>query len=126
MVQRDWYFSAEQPAPAPHLARPEGCAALRIVLVTVPRVSRSCENFPDGFDLHLLQVRYSRRDADHSNGAPSSDGRESLEAMRKIHRAQTGIALSLCTGELNAIRKQNSCSAVLSTEGRVVGPCWAN
>ena len=51
---RDWYFTAEQPAPAPHLAHPEGCAALRIVLVTVPRVSRSCEHFPDGFDLHLL------------------------------------------------------------------------
>ena len=29
---------------------PEGCAALHIVLVTVPRVSRSCEHFPDGFD----------------------------------------------------------------------------
>ena len=26
--QRDWYFIAEQPAPAPHLARPEGRAAL--------------------------------------------------------------------------------------------------
>jgi len=46
--ERDWYFIAEQPAPAPHLAHPEGCA-LRIV--TVPRVSRSCEHFPDGFDL---------------------------------------------------------------------------
>ena len=34
-----------------HLAHPEGCAALRIVLVTAPRVSRSCEHFPDGFDL---------------------------------------------------------------------------
>ena len=32
----------------------EGCVALRIVLVTVPHVSRSCEHFPDGFDLHLL------------------------------------------------------------------------
>ena len=38
---RDWYFIAEQPAPAQHLAHPEGYAALRIVLVTVPRVSRS-------------------------------------------------------------------------------------
>ena len=38
----DWYFIAEQPAPAPHLAHPEGCAALRIVLVTVPGVSRPC------------------------------------------------------------------------------------
>ena len=35
---------------------PEGCAALRIVLVNVPRVSRSCEHFPDGFDLQLLLV----------------------------------------------------------------------
>ena len=34
----DWYFIAEQPAPAPHLAHPEGCAALRIALVTVPRL----------------------------------------------------------------------------------------
>ena len=51
---RDWYVIVEQPAPAPHLAHPEGCAALRIVLVTVPRVSRSCVHFPDGFDLHLL------------------------------------------------------------------------
>ena len=35
------------------MARGEGCAALRIVLVTVAPVSRSCEHFPDGFDLHL-------------------------------------------------------------------------
>jgi len=27
-IQRDWYFFAEQPAPAPHLARPEARAAL--------------------------------------------------------------------------------------------------
>ena len=52
---RDWCFIAEQPAPALHLVHPGGCAALRIVLVTVPRVSRSCEPFPDGFDLQLLQ-----------------------------------------------------------------------
>ena len=51
---RDWYSIDEQPAPAPHLAHPEGCAAQRIVLVTVPHVSRSCDPFPDGFDLHLL------------------------------------------------------------------------
>ena len=24
----DWYFSVEQPAPAPHLARPEGRAGV--------------------------------------------------------------------------------------------------
>ena len=37
------FFITEQPAPAPRLAHPEGCAALRIALVTVPRVNRSCE-----------------------------------------------------------------------------------
>ena len=51
---------AEQPAPAPHLAHPEGCATLRIVLVPVPRVSRSCEHSLDGFDLHLLHWRESK------------------------------------------------------------------
>jgi hypothetical protein len=56
MVQRDWLLIGELPAPAPLLAHPERCAALRIVLATVPRVSRSCEHFPDGFDRHLLQM----------------------------------------------------------------------
>ena len=55
LSDRDWNSIADQPAPAPHLAHPEGRAALRIVLVTVPRVSRSCEHFLDGFDLHLLR-----------------------------------------------------------------------
>ena len=55
-AQRDWYLIAEQTAPAPHLAHPEGRSALRTVLVTVPRVCRSCEHLPDGFDFHLLQV----------------------------------------------------------------------
>ena len=50
-LQRDWYLIVEQPAPAPHLTHPEGCAALRIVLITVPHVS---ENLPDGFDLRRL------------------------------------------------------------------------
>ena len=48
----DQYFFAEQPALAPHLAHPvAGCADLRIVSVTVPRVSRSCEHFPSGKEL---------------------------------------------------------------------------
>jgi hypothetical protein len=29
---------------------------LRNLAVTVPHVSRSCEHFPDGLDLHILQV----------------------------------------------------------------------
>ena len=50
----DRYSIAEQPAPEPRLAHPEGCAAPRIVIVSVPCASRSCEQFPEGFDLHLL------------------------------------------------------------------------
>ena len=37
-VKRCWHFIAEQPTPAPHLARPEEPAALRMVLITVPRL----------------------------------------------------------------------------------------
>ena len=47
LVVKDWDLLAEQPAPAPHLAHPERCAALRIVLVTVPLVSRSHGRFCD-------------------------------------------------------------------------------
>jgi len=32
---------------------------LRIVPHTVPRVGRSYEHFPDGFELHLLQLHHS-------------------------------------------------------------------
>jgi hypothetical protein len=59
-LRSDWCFIAEQPAPAPHLAHPERRAALRIVLVTVPRVSHFCELrafsgwIRSLFDLHLL------------------------------------------------------------------------
>ena len=54
---------------------PSGCAALRIVLVTVPRVSRFCEHFPDGFDLHLLQLV---QDHAHHPLAESDDERLGL------------------------------------------------
>ena len=40
---------------------------LRIVPLTVPRVGRSYEHFPDGFELHLLQV-------DGGAGAAREDG----------------------------------------------------
>ena len=53
LYDRDWYVVAEQPVPVTHLAHPKECAALRIVLTTVPRVRRACENSPRGFDLHL-------------------------------------------------------------------------
>ena len=57
LILRDWYFIAERPAPAPHLAHPEGCAALRIVLVTVPRVSHSCEHFASDEDIAEVNLR---------------------------------------------------------------------
>ena len=36
---------------------------LRIVPPNVPRVGRSDEHFPDGFELHLLQVERGERDS---------------------------------------------------------------
>ena len=46
-ASRDRYFIAEESAPALLLVRSEGCASLRIVLDTVPRVSRFCEHFSE-------------------------------------------------------------------------------
>ena len=66
--ERDWYFIAEQPAPAPHRAHPEGCAALRIVLVNVPRFGRSCEH---GFDLHLPPFKYRGHSRTRTHTAPT-------------------------------------------------------
>ena len=42
LPERDWYLIAKQAAQELHLAHPEGCAALRIVLVTVPPASICC------------------------------------------------------------------------------------
>ena len=46
--------------------------ALRIVLLTVPRVGRSCELFPDGFDLHLQQFNPTTRWATKVSLTPDS------------------------------------------------------
>ena len=43
------------------------------VLVTVPRVSRSCEHFPDGFDLHLLHSLNIKGASDLFPVAPQVD-----------------------------------------------------
>ena len=49
LIYRISHFIAEQSALAPHLAHPEECSALRVVLVTVPHASRSGGHFPDVF-----------------------------------------------------------------------------
>jgi hypothetical protein len=55
--KRDRYFIAEQPAPAPHLARPERRAAIRIVLVLTRRESLAGRRWV-GLSVQL----YSKRD----------------------------------------------------------------
>ena len=102
-VQRNWYFIAKQPAPAPHLAHPEECAALRIVLVTLHRVSRSCEQCPDRFELHLLpgtcsilMKRERKRDPGHDGsqlgrGFTSSSPR-TPPARRAISRSSAAAS----------------------------------
>ena len=47
------------------------CCPHAYVLVTVPRVSRSCEHFPDGFNLHLLQPRTSTSCAQSGGHVPT-------------------------------------------------------
>ena len=46
---REWYFIAEQPAPAPHLARPEGRAApTPNPMNTKLRIGKGRERIPVG------------------------------------------------------------------------------
>jgi len=54
--QRDWCFFCQtiSASTAPRTSR-RTCCPYAYVLVTVLRVSRSCEHFPDGFDFHLLR-----------------------------------------------------------------------
>ena len=63
---------AAQPAPAPHLAHRDGCAVLHIVLVTVPRVSRSCE--------HLSGTDRKNQVNSHSHFFGRSENKESMTA----------------------------------------------
>jgi len=77
---RDWHFIAEPSAPASHLAHPGGCAALRIVLVTVPRVSRSCKIFSESLSLRWRVCCPARRPPRvHGSAPPSCEERVTCE-----------------------------------------------
>ena len=56
-ARRHALLAAPRNEPAERLAKKTASAPhmLRIVPQTVPRVGRSYEHFPDGFELHLLQ-----------------------------------------------------------------------
>ena len=106
VIKRYWCFKAQQTAPAPHLAHPGGCAALRIVLVTVPCVSRWCEHFPNGFDLHPLRAERGRhffsawgRDTGQEDveGSPSQSRKAS-----SIRRIQTWNTFTLKLAQVKA------------------------
>ena len=51
---------------------------LRTVPHSVPRVSRSCELFPDGFDLHLLHRAVPTECEDRVLDRPASEGMRAL------------------------------------------------
>ena len=54
-----FYCRATSASTAPRTPR-RTCCPYASVLITVLRVSRSCELFPDGFDLHLRQLSPNR------------------------------------------------------------------
>jgi len=49
------YCRTTSASTAPRTPR-RTCCPCAYVLITVLRVNRSCELFPDGFDIHLLQA----------------------------------------------------------------------
>ena len=61
-TQRDWYFIAEQPAPAPHLARPEGRAALTHMCELLCSVSAALASF---FRMDLISTSYVEAGTSH-------------------------------------------------------------
>ena len=85
-----------------------------------------------GFDLgqaangagQILDVVHLRRLGVRARLGVRQDCETGYERMSPLRAAHYPLYTSLCTGQLNAIRKQNAFSAVLPKEGRVVGPCW--
>ena len=117
---RDWYFIAEQLAPAPYRAHPGGCAALSIERVTVPRASRTCEPLPDGFDLHLLHAPGDTRAVQrfyeskgfqhatavrHAGGARQHVPQHERPTPRDQHTISTGQVIKSNTREYQARHK---------------------
>ena len=79
----DWLFVAKQPASAPHMRRN--------VPHTVPRVGRSYEHFPNGFEFHLL---------------PFSHYLQVIKRERERRLLLDSRFAILCTGGPDAIRKE--------------------
>ena len=74
-------FIAKQPAPVPHL---------RVVLRTVPRVSRSHKQFLDGFFLHLIQPN---QDKIRSNQTSANQSRPNGKETKPVaYTAQSCFA----------------------------------
>ena len=69
-----------------------------------------------------LQAYPSPRASSRPAGAPMPPALRSVPSTPR--RGGGGDHPFGCTGELNAIRKQIAFSAVLCTQGRVVGLCW--
>ena len=63
---------------------------LRIVPYTVPRVGRSDEHFPDGFELHLLRRRMKAAGACSFRAAREREGEGGREGERMSARFQNG------------------------------------
>ena len=67
-------------------------AALRIMLVTAPHVSRSCEHFPDGFDFHLRRRTARRRTASRrTSSSRSSPGDMTVRLRVSRPRTRGGV-----------------------------------
>ena len=111
--------------PSLHFVHAEACTALRIVLVTVARVSRPCENFPDGFDLHLLKERVALHNPQskpqNPNPEPSDLDRPNLFLRNDGSRSRFGVQGSGFRFQGSGFRVQGSGFRVQGSGFRVRG-----
>ena len=129
VLQRDCYSNAPQLETAPHLAHLGGCAAVFIVLVTVPRVSRSCTLAQScTLGRHAPPLSSTRPEKDkrkgtkkvdirlpgNGNSTPMAQGRstEIISMIEWIRTSRLSIQISL---SLSAHQKEMHTSPVLLT-----------
>jgi len=67
---------------------------LRIVSPTVPRVGLSYENFPDGFELHLLRLEGQRVTFDPEQGVRLSRSVIGQDLPRERYACSAGVPRS--------------------------------
>jgi len=115
------------------------CCPFADVLITVPRVSRSCELFSDGFDLHLLRDPAKGSWSLHSRKVDtklSGEDNSNFHSARQVHEIisvikcnWTGsLTMKNCVSLVSSFSRQSSsrcCRAPERESSLSTTTCWS-